>query len=347
MSKIGDFLMDKIGKQYFTVESNNGIPALAQNNDKRIVIGVIRETIGPFINRSTVPDETISFEVGNGDNTKEIIEVPARKFKSKEKLLGLRFCRLHNILDTEYRYNGLSKLEQINNPASVVFGDTIVEGGDAGNVMFPSRVLYSSSYSIRDKSEITERLTHNSLSENGTMWDSVNGKNRTSLFNTEYVVPGVYFPSFLTLIDPTPEMLYFVLVTLKSSSYGAQTSITGNNFRNSPVFILGCNNEPPISSYVISREWNNKEVNYENVRNEMIEKTRYLVSKESNMVCENDLKSIMDHLDNTSYEDSDEAMKKLQSDSNAIYTFSNFGKKKTKGKKSTGSEEKENEESEE
>ena len=37
--------------------------SLAENNGNSVVIGIIRETIGPFIDRSTIPDETITFRI--------------------------------------------------------------------------------------------------------------------------------------------------------------------------------------------------------------------------------------------------------------------------------------------
>lgn len=336
MSEIGEFLNSRIGKKFFASDDEEykkyGIPKLAQNSPKRIVIGLIRETIGPFINRSTMPDETITIKVGENDNVREIVEVPARKFKSKEKILGIRLCKLYDVIDKSYRYNSLADVGQLENPASAIFGDTVVGGGseNAGKGMLPSRVLYSSSYSIRDKSLITERLTHNALAENGTMWDEKEGKNRTSLFETEYIIPGVYFPSFLTLIDPTPEALYFVMQTLKEASYGAQTSITGDNFKNNIVFILGCYNEPAISSYKISRDWDNRELNFENIKNFIIEKTENEINTEYKMVTGNELGEILKFLNNTPYELSLSAYKQLQEDVSDLYNFSKFGSKKNK-----------------
>jgi CRISPR-associated protein Csc2 len=133
-------------------------------------------------------------------------------------------------------------------------GDTIVKGIDAGKSMIPSRVLYSHSYSIRDKFKITEILQHNQLGDFGTTIDS-KGENKTGLFMTEYVKPGVFFPSFLTLQNPTAELLFHLLISLKASSYGAQTSITGSNIKNHIIGILGCKVEPPVTSYTIARDF--------------------------------------------------------------------------------------------
>lgn len=337
MSEIGEFLMKKIGKEYFALDDKeyieNGIPKLGQNNPKRVVIGILRETIGPFINRSTVSDETITSTIGEGESVREIIEVPPRKFKSKEKLLGIRLCKLYGVIDKSYRYNSLDKKEQLNNPTSAIFGDTIVLGGkdNAGKGMFPSRVLYSSSYSIRDKSLVTERLTHNALSDNGTMWDEKAGTNRKSLFETEYVAPGTYFPSFITLIDPTPESLYFILETLKQTSYGAQTSITGSNFKNNIMFISGCHNEPAISSYTISRDWNmNQEVNKDNIIKFMLDEVRSNTYSSYKLISGSEIAEIKKFLDNVSFETASEAFNDLSRDVNDLYQFGNFGNKEKK-----------------
>lgn len=338
MSEIGEFLVGRLGKEYFAVEDDeyikNRIPRLGQNNPNRIVIGLIRETVAPFINRSTVPDETITANIGVGENIKEVVEVPARKFKSKEKLLGIRLCKLYGVMDKSYRYNSLDDIKQLNNPASAIFGDTLVLGENAGTGMLPSRVLYSSSYSVIDKSIITERLTHNALSDNGTMWDAKEGKNRQSLFETEYVVPGTYFPAFLTLIDPTPEALYFVLATLKETSYGAQTSITGSNFKNNVVFIMGCHNEPAISSYTISRDWDSKiEINMENLTKFMLDSVKSNTYSSYQILEGSELEELEKYLDNVPYEISLNSFKDLSKDVDELLNFANFGKK---GDRSSG-----------
>lgn len=244
-------IWDRLGRDSFTNEALDNMPALALDRANRIVISVLREVVAPFVNRSEDPDETVSLTLSDG---REIIEVPARKFKSKEKLLGIRLCKAFGKIDPEYEYNAVADIAQLNNPNSVLFGDTVVESGRGNQGMFPSRVLYSSSYSVRNKVDLTRKLTHNALSGQGTMWDRKEGKHRQSLFETEYVIPGTVFPSFLTLRDPSPEMMYHFLRTLEETSYGAQTSITGSNIRNHVIGILSCRVEPAITSYTVSEE---------------------------------------------------------------------------------------------
>lgn len=226
---------------------SQSVPVFGQNNAKRLVIAVLREAIAPFIDRSEDPEETISIRV----NGKEIIEVPARKMKSKEKLAGLRLCRAYGVIDASYEYNAVKTQAEIANPNSVLFGDSVVEQSETA--MLPSRVKYSSSYSIRERVKLTTKLTHNALSEQGTMWNREDKKFRQSLFSTEYILPGTLFPSFIVIDDPTPESLVHILMCLRETRYGAQTSITGPNIKNTIVAIFGCQNEPPVTSYTITK----------------------------------------------------------------------------------------------
>jgi CRISPR-associated protein Csc2 len=251
MTSFGQKMHELLGRDSFARDGDDKIPTFARDEARRIVVFVSRQTVAPFINRSETPDETVTLTLQDGT---EIIEVPARKFKSKEKLLGVRLCKVYKAIDPSYEYNDIKESKLMSNPVSVLFGDTVVESGRGNQAMLPSRVLYSSSYSIRDKVTLTKRLTHNALSELGTMWDRNESKFRQSLFETEYIIPGTIFPSFLVLKDPTPEMLYLLLRTLKETSYGAQTSITGTNFSNSIVAIMGAKVEPPISSFTVAEE---------------------------------------------------------------------------------------------
>ncbi len=226
---------------------SQSVPVFGQNNAKTLVIAVLREVIAPFIDRSEDPEETISIRV----NGKEIIEVPARKMKSKEKLAGLRLCRAYGVVDASYEYNAVKTQAEIANPNSVLFGDSVVEQSETA--MLPSRVKYSSSYSIRERVKLTTKLTHNALSEQGTMWNREDKKFRQSLFSTEYILPGTLFPSIIVIDDPTPESLVHILMCLRETRYGAQTSITGPNIKNTIVAILGCQNEPPVTSYTLTK----------------------------------------------------------------------------------------------
>ncbi len=322
-----------LGRDSFAGDGTKEIPALALDEARRIIIYVSRETIAPFINRSETPDETVTLTLADGT---EVIEVPARKFKSKEKLFGIRLCKLYDAIDPSYEYNDIKKPKDLKNPVSVLFGDTVVEGGRGNQAMFPSRVLYSSSYSIRNKVTLTRKLTHNALSSLGTMWDREGGKFRQSLFNTEYVVPGTVFPSFLVLKDPTPEMLYLLLRTLRETSYGAQTSVTGPNFSNRVLAILATKVEPPVSSYTIAEEVRSKigTANVEDSNTAKISEVardcvieQFKAHKEKfggKLLLGNDLQSLMELISSLDTSQTIEVFDKLVTDSEALWEFSGF-----------------------
>ena len=108
-TKVEEIVTSYIDPKWFTTEAKEmgpgmPIPPLAQNNAKRLVIALVREVIGPFINRSEDPEETIFVTL---QDDRQVIEVPARKMKSKEKLLGLRMCRAFGVIDPGYEYNAI------------------------------------------------------------------------------------------------------------------------------------------------------------------------------------------------------------------------------------------------
>ena len=95
-------MYSKFGENCFAKEED-GIPAMAQNKRRVITLYVLRETIGPMIDRSDDPESTITLvmQLDSGIE-KEIVEIPARKFKSKEKLMGLKLCRMFKVIDPRY-----------------------------------------------------------------------------------------------------------------------------------------------------------------------------------------------------------------------------------------------------
>jgi len=84
-TKVEEIVTGFVNPKWFTTEAKETgtgkpIPPLAQNNAKRLVITLVREVIGPFINRSEDPEETIYVTL---PDNRQVIEVPARKMKSK------------------------------------------------------------------------------------------------------------------------------------------------------------------------------------------------------------------------------------------------------------------------
>ena len=329
IEKIREYMYSKFGENCFAKEED-GIPAMAQNKRRVITLYVLRETIGPMIDRSDDPESTITLvmQLDSGIE-KEIVEIPARKFKSKEKLMGLKLCRMFKVIDPRYEYNKVKAISYLGNPNSAIFGDSVVEGGDAGQAMLPSRVFYSSSYSIRSRPDITKQLTHNSLSEEGTMWDRSTGTNRTSLFNTEYIVPGVFFPSFITIRNPTPESLIHIILSLSERSYGAQTSITGPNIKNNIVGIYCGEEELPITSYTVSRDIQSKlddKLTNDSLREMINEHALNLMNRDKKwkLMSKDDLNDFLKWVDHLSPSELSEVYNSLKEDANELIKYANI-----------------------
>lgn len=235
---------------------------LKQNTLGTIKIAVLREVIGNAIIRSNYPDETITFKLSE---KRDVVEVPARKMKSREKLLGLKICREFDVVDKNLRYNVIKKSEQLANPNSILFGDSVTESGDS--VAITSRVIYDWAYSIRDISELTGTLQHNALSEGGTMWNEEEGKLRQSLFQVQYVKPGTFLPHFLVVENVTPELFVHLMTTImRQSRYFAQsTTNSPSNIKNHILGVGFSKFEQPINSYTITNDWKDEAVTLQSV----------------------------------------------------------------------------------
>ncbi|BDD07546.1 type I-D CRISPR-associated protein Cas7/Csc2 [Aureibacter tunicatorum] len=240
---------------------------LKENKTGTFKIALVREVVGPMINRSNYADETIVFRTQEGKN---LIEVPARKWKAPDKLTGLKLCRQTSAVSEDVRYNVIKTSNELANPNSILFGDSVTASNDA--VGIKARVIYDWAYSIRPVDELVDTIQHNALSEGGTMYDEEEGKLRQSLFRVQYIQPQTYFPQFITLENATPELLFHLLSSiLFTSRYGAQSTTTGNNVRNHIVAMGYDTVEAPLNSFTFSNNWNEAtEVNLENIKAEML-----------------------------------------------------------------------------
>lgn len=225
-----------------------GRPALAQRDTRRIGIYCHRQTIGPFVNRHDAEGDTIRCRIDDRDH----IRVPPRKWKSMEKLRGLQLCRAYGLVDPDYRYNNVSELDQLNNPMSVIFGDTVAESSESAGI--PSLAVYEQGISAQIVRNATQKLTHNALGEAGTMWDTREGEYRTSLFDTLYVTEGTDFLQSITLDAPVPEAVALLLMCLDARRYGAGKQVLGSNMDNKVLGIFATSNEPPVTPYSIVKE---------------------------------------------------------------------------------------------
>lgn len=263
VTEVRQKLYEIIPKEYFQERFGKRTP-------NYIKLLLVRETIGYLIIRSTEPDEVISTEIGD----KEVVVIPSRKLKAREKLTGLLLCRKFGVVHPDLEYNFIKQAIQLANPNSLVFGDSVTEEREA--IGLPARVFYEWSYSLRPKNEIIEELTHNALSEEGTMWDKETGAHRESLYDVQYIKPGVYFPQFITFPDITPEGFLHVLISImKTTRYGAQSNVMDANIRNHIVAIALDQFEPAISSYVLSKDWDdNSEVTLDSVKKYAVDKLK-------------------------------------------------------------------------
>ncbi len=142
-----------------------------------------------------------------------------RKQFSPERLTGRELLRKYNIGDADKcDYNvDFSKTT----PDCVLYGFAI---GDSGSEK--SKVVVDTAYSITpfDDSHLT--FTLNAPYESGTM--SRQGQVTSRINSQDHILPQVFFPSIVTLRDPTEAgFLYVFNNILRTSRYGAQTTRTG------------------------------------------------------------------------------------------------------------------------
>jgi CRISPR-associated protein Csc2 len=253
---VSDQLYEFIPERFF-------VKNLKDNRIGHIKLAFVRETVNPLIIRSTDSEATVTLVTIDG---RELVEIPPRKLKSREKLLGLMICREFGTVDDGVRYNSILQKNHLNNPNSILFGDSVTQSNDAAAL--PSRAIYDWAYSLRDVKDITDKLQHNATSEDGTILKDLDfnpsqpdGAKVASqaLHQTEYVLPSTYFPHFITVDNITAELFIHLLSSvLNQHRYGAQTTVTANNMTNHLVAIGFADFEKPINSYTISKAWNAK-----------------------------------------------------------------------------------------
>jgi CRISPR-associated protein Csc2 len=270
--------MSAIEKLFEFIPKSNFVKDLRENKIGQIKLAFVRETTNPLIIRSNDSESTITMVTIDG---RELVEIPPRKLKSREKLLGLKICRKFELLGKldgagmringeSVRYNSIEGAEYLNNPNSVLFGDSSTKAGDTAALV--SRAIYDWAYSLRDVKDITDKLQHNALSESGTMIDEKTGEMRQSLFSTEYILPNTFFPHFITVDNISPELFFHLLSSIINQyRYGAQTTTNANNMVNHLVAIGIAPFEKPITSYTVSKQWfsqnSSKEVTLDTVVN--------------------------------------------------------------------------------
>jgi CRISPR-associated protein Csc2 len=141
-----------------------------------------------------------------------------RKQSTPERLTGRELLRRYELV-AECKYNSEKFCKRC--PDCIYYGFAI---GDQGSER--SKVLVDSAFSITGYDMSHQQFTFNAPSENGTM--SEDGKMKTALGEQDYVLPQVYFPSVVTIKDPTEaEFIYVLNNVLRTKRYGAQNTRTG------------------------------------------------------------------------------------------------------------------------
>lgn len=141
-----------------------------------------------------------------------------RKQSTPERLTGRELLRRYGLVEN-CKYNTQDFCKRC--------ADCIYYGFAIGNEGSErSKVLVDSAFSVTGYDMSHQQFTFNAPSENGTM--SEDGKMRTALGEQDYVVPQVYFPSVVTIKDPTEaEFIYVLNNILRTRRYGAQNTRTG------------------------------------------------------------------------------------------------------------------------
>ncbi len=141
-----------------------------------------------------------------------------RKQSTPERLTGRELLRRYGLVN-ECKYNTDKFCKRC--PDCIYYGFAI---GDQGSER--SKVLVDSAFSLTGYDMSHQQFTFNGPSENGTM--SEDGKMKTALGEQDYVLPQVYFPSVITIKDPTEaEFIYVLNNVLRTKRYGAQNTRTG------------------------------------------------------------------------------------------------------------------------
>lgn len=176
-----------------------------------------------------------------------------RKQSTPERLVGRELLRNYGLMTAqECEYNVRFAMD---NPDCIIYGFAI---GDSGSEK--SKVMVDTAYSITPFDDSHEAFSLNAPYENGTMASKGEFKElpkakdkgkldgeigtTTARFNQQdHIRPQVFFPSIITLKDPTEaSFLYVFNNILRTSRYGAQTTRTGK-MRNEIIGVVFADGE--------------------------------------------------------------------------------------------------------
>ena len=164
-----------------------------------------------------------------------------RKQSTPERLVGRELLRSYSFMtDEECEYNVKFAMD---NPDCIIYGFAI---GDSGSEK--SKVVVDTAFSITAFDGAHETFTLNAPFENGTMASkgeagSKPGEVTSRINQQDHIRPQVFFPSIVTLKDPTEaSFLYVFNNILRTRHYGAQTTRTGR-LRNELVGVVFADGE--------------------------------------------------------------------------------------------------------
>jgi CRISPR-associated protein Csc2 len=157
-----------------------------------------------------------------------------RKQSTPERLVGRELLRNYGLMTAEECEYNVSFA--MNNPDCIIYGFAIGESGSE-----KSKVVVDTAFSITSFDESHETFTLNAPYENGTM--SRKGEVTSRINQQDHIRPQVFFPSIVTLKDPTEaSFLYVFNNILRTRHYGAQTTRTGR-VRNELVGVVFADGE--------------------------------------------------------------------------------------------------------
>ncbi|HEY9811212.1 MAG TPA: type I-D CRISPR-associated protein Cas7/Csc2 [Halomicronema sp.] len=164
-----------------------------------------------------------------------------RKQSTPERLVGRELLRNYGLMTAEECEYNVSFA--MNNPDCIIYGFAI---GDSGSEK--SKVVVDTAFSITPFDEAHETFTLNAPFENGTMASkgedgSKVGEVTSRINSQDHIKPQVFFPSIVTLKDPTEAgFLYVFNNILRTRHYGAQTTRTGR-VRNELIGVIFADGE--------------------------------------------------------------------------------------------------------
>ena len=180
---------------------------------------VLRKTESYAVFKTDGELNTARVQAGIEDNTQmSRLAIFKRKQSTPERLTGREVLRRYGLLPDQDEYNVNFTPDS---PDSVLYGYAI---GDTGSEK--SKVYVDTAYSLSSYDDSHETMTLNAPFEDGTMTQGSSTTNRFS--EQDHVIPEVYFPSIVTLRDPTQNGLAYVINNIRRTKrYGAQTTRTG------------------------------------------------------------------------------------------------------------------------